>query len=369
MLTSKCLVTSVTLSLITAPLSGCLERKETIRVTPDGRVRISLKYEGAPADFEGGDAMPSDDGGWDPFITREGAGDDESMVLVSARSFDANAVLPSSYASEDDADKDLYLQFPTTLTVERDASGTYYHFSRRYLPRPWAQVQYWQDLALEGEGSDSIDHGAQDMTLDARIEIIKKFAAIEMFKQSEYAREALNQCAPDLGQRPRALARQCLMHVFSADPVLGDRPTPNLMENGTYLKKLVSRCDPLTEDERNQCYETEADRVLAVAYDAMVQSLRTDAEFSDADVRAFDRAFARAKRRHEITEAIGAHQFEICVTMPGRIVAHNAYDASGVQSDDGAFNRVCWEMEGKAVHDREVEMLVTSFVPASPSDE
>lgn len=361
---SKRCVAISTLVLVVASQSGCLERKERITVMPDGRVRMMLRYEGDPGDFVGGDAMPSEATGWETQKTQEGEGDDESVLLVSTQTFEAGAALPETYAAPGDPDQDLYLKFPTTLKIERKDAGTYYHFSRRYLARRWAHVQYWQDLVLEGEGQDSSELAAKDLTPDARIEIIKKFAAVEVFKQAELAREALAHCAPDLPQMRRSMARQKLLHVFRADPILSGTPTPNLLENGTYLKNLVSRCDPLPEDDRNACYDAEAEKVLSMSHDAMVQSLRDDAGFDEEAVAAFDRALDRAKRRYEITEVLGGHQFEICVTMPGRIVTHNADKVTDASEGPTGDNCVCWQMEGKAVRDREAEMLLTSFVPA-----
>ncbi len=358
-----------TLILVVAPQPGCLERKERITVMPDGRVRMMLRYEGDPGDFDNGDAMPSKMTGWDTLRTQEGEGEDESVLLVSEQTFDAGAALPETYAASNDPDQDLYLRFPTALTIQRRADGTYYHFSRRYPGRRWAYVQYWQDLIFQGEDQRTTDQPAKELTREERLELIKKFAAVEAFKQVEFAKEALDHCAPDVPQMPRTLLRQKLLHVFRADPILSDTPSPHLLENGTYLKNLVARCDPLSERERNDCYDAEAQKVLAMSHDALVQSLRDDAGFDDAAVATFDRAFARAKLRYKITEALGGHRFDICVTMPGRIVAHNADKVTDTPESPTGDNRVCWEMEGKAVRDREVEMFVSSFVPTQHPDQ
>ena len=45
-------------------ISGCLERKETIRVARDGSVQMRVEWEGDPGDFSKGDTLPTQHTGW-----------------------------------------------------------------------------------------------------------------------------------------------------------------------------------------------------------------------------------------------------------------------------------------------------------------
>jgi len=355
-------------TLVSLPLAGCLERKETITVTQDGRVKMEFKYKGDPADFEGGDAMPSEAVMDRIAINREVNNDgDEEVNLEAERSFEPGEMLLDSFAVAGGPDGDLYLRFPTSLTMERRDGGTYYHFARTYEARPWAYVQYWQDFIMQGDTQKLADKPVEELTLDERVELIRSFAGIEAFKQVEFAKAALAECAPGLPQHHWLMARQNLLHVFAADGMLPDKRTLDLFGHGDYLDSLVARCDALADGERDACYEQEAERVLSLSYQALVQSLRDNAGFKDADVAAFDRAYVRAQRRYEITNLLGGHHFEVCVKMPGRIIAHNADDVEDLDEETGIGTEACWGMEGKGVRDRQFEMMVTSFVPASRS--
>ena len=54
-----------TTAILTAPFAmGCVKRIEWLIVKPDGAVVVTIKYEGDKGDFDKGDAMPSEQGGW-----------------------------------------------------------------------------------------------------------------------------------------------------------------------------------------------------------------------------------------------------------------------------------------------------------------
>ncbi len=355
-------------ALVSLPVGGCLERKETITITRDGRVKMEFRYEGDPADFEGGDAMPSEVT-MDQVAIERKVDDDgkETVILEAERSFEPGETLLESFAAPGDPDGDLHLLFPTSLTIERGDGGTYYHFARTYEARPWAYVQYWQDFVMEGETEKLADKPVEEMTRDDRIALIGAFAGLEAFKQVEFAKVALAECAPGLQQHHRLMARQNLLHVFTKDGMLPKKPSLELFGQEEFLDSLIARCDALANGDRDACYDAEAERVLSISYDALVQSLSEDAGFRASDLAAFHRSYERARRRHEITDQLGGHQFKVCVEMPGRIIAHNADSRDDPNEDDASEAEVCWEMEGKAIRDRQVEMMVTSFVPASRS--
>ncbi len=353
-------------ALVSLPMAGCVERKESITVTRDGRVSMELRYKGDPSDFESGDAMPSEATGWLVETERETDSEgEESITLHAEQEFERGSTLPNTYSDPYDDDADLQLRFPTFLTIERAAGGTYYHFARTYERRPWAQVQYWQDFIMEGDTQKLADKPVEEMTRDDRVALISAFAGIEVTKQVEFAKAALAECAPDLPKHHWLIARQNLLHVFAEDGMLLEKPSLDFLGQENYLDSLMARCDALGNGDHDACYEAEAERVLSISYDAVVQSLRDDAGFRASDVAAFHRSYERARRRHEISNRLGGHHFKVCVEMPGRIIAHNADNRDDPNEDDATEAEVCWEMDGNAIRDRKFDMMVTSFVPAS----
>jgi len=339
---------------------GCLERKETITVTRDGHVHIKLEYEGDAQEFEGGDAMPTQ-AVTDTFSSKRKVEDngDEVVTVEAGRRFEPGAALPSNFAPPGDPDADLYVQFPTSVSTTRTRNGTYYQFSRTYTARPWAYVNYWQELVLDDEVKSLTGKPVDELTPDERIDLIRDFATVEAMKQVAFAKEALRECAPDLPQRFGLMARQKLLHVFMPDEMLPMETSLNLDEN-EYLEAIVSDCDTRPADQRDACFEAEAEHVLALSLDAFVRSLREDAGFGAGGIAAFRASYDRAKRRYEITSLLGGHGWEVCAELPGSLVAHNG-DSVELETKGGGCE-VCWNFEGKAVRDRDVELMATSFV-------
>lgn len=346
------------------PAVGCLKRKETITVKPDASVDITLQYEGDANEFEYGDAMPTASV-TDSFTSKTEVEDngDVSRTVNAQQHFEASADLPANFALVADPNADLYVQFPTRVWTERTREGTYYNFARTYVARPWASVDYWQQLVMEGEIKKIAEKPVEELTTKERIKLIEHFATIEALKQAEFAKEALRECAPDLTQRLRLLARQNLLNVFSADEMLPNRASLNIADDDKYVEALVSRCDALAAEQRDACFSAEADRVLSISLDAFVRSLREDTGFTDRDVDAFLASYDRAKQRYDITDRLAGHAWEVCVNLPGTLAAHNGDNVNPKMKDGGC--QVCWSFDGKAIRDRDVDLMATSFVPAT----
>ena len=141
-------------AVLLCALAGCMRRKETITINPDGRVNISLEYDGGLADVTEGDAMPSEASGWQ-VVTEERVTETDDgkpskeMTITGEASFEPGGPLPFTFGDPDDPYFDAYLHFPTTLVVEERPDGTYYHFYRVYDSRPWAQIEAWRELGKE----------------------------------------------------------------------------------------------------------------------------------------------------------------------------------------------------------------------------
>ncbi|MFQ5423687.1 MAG: hypothetical protein ACE5F9_06870 [Phycisphaerae bacterium] len=338
MLRRQSIAVATAAGLVLLVAAGCLKRKETITVHPDGSVDIKLKYKGEPAEFETEDALPSAESGWDVAFEIEKNGDKEKRVLRSERSFAPGQRLPRSYAGAADPDSDLCLDFPTTVRTERRPDGTYYHFRREYAPRTWANVRYWYDRFINDDIKKLGEKETKDLSLGERVKITKAFVDAVAHEQVEYSRAALAKIDPTLAQDHWLLARRSLLNVYDAID----------------LETIVREYQQLPEKQREEEFEREGQEIEDRARAAVCRSLRDSAGYDAARIAEFQTAYDRAYRRYEITNQLGGHGFHIRVRMPGEIIAHNA-DRIG---DNGAH----WEFNGEAFHDRPYELMITSRV-------
>ena len=220
-----------------AACTGCPFRKEHITVTADGTVLMRLEYEGSAEELERFDALPSRETGWKvkrEIKKQDKEGDEETHVLTAERRFAPGEPLPRNLAKENDPEADLYLDFPTTLTIQDRADGLYFHFRRTYTPRRWAYVQYWHD-SIEDDIKKLGDKPVDELTRDDRLKIVQAFATLEALTQLEFAKEALAECEPELPPEYGLLARQALMSVYE--------------EKHDHFRPLLDLCEDLTDDE------------------------------------------------------------------------------------------------------------------------
>ena len=342
------------------PAAGCLKRSEEITVYRDGRVSTALEYEGDTAEYDARDAMPSEitwrDVSYRTEIDNDG---EETRILTARQDFAPGEQLPESYAEPGDPNADLYTRFPTTLSIERRRNETYYHFRRVYEPRRWAYVQYWHDQFIDDHVKKIMDKPVEELTRLDQIQLIQALVGVEAFKQVEFAKAALAECEPELLPEHWLLARRALLQSYKDDRLLvGCDKLQIFIEGENYVTNvdpIIDRCGALPEESRDECYVQEGQRVLANGYEALTSSLRDDSAFGTVRMQHFEEAYERAKKKFEITDTLAGHHFEICVTMPGSIVAHNA----DKDADEG---EVCWEFGGDAFRDRPVELMITSRV-------
>jgi hypothetical protein len=321
---------------------GCVKRKETLIVKPDGAVTVTIEYEGDKGDFDKGDAMPSEKGGWK--VSRELRTEEnkkEEVHLTGERTFKPGEELPGSYAAPNDPDAGLYLKFPTTLTRERRKDGVYLHLRRMYLPREWAYVQFWADAHIDDNIKKLGEKKPEELTHEERVQILKAFASVEAYKQMELAQRALKDADPTFKPDHWLLARAALMKVY---------------EEKVDWDALAKRHENTPQEDQDEQFERESQRISGQAHQAFLGSLHRDAEYDADHLAKFDAAYERAKRYYDITNQLGGHGFQLHVQMPGTIVAHNG---DGLD-DDGS---VKWEFDGKAFRDRPYELMVTSRLP------
>ena len=343
--------------------AGCLKRYERITVAKDGAVKVALYYEGDEGDFKGPDALPGPQSGWQ--LERETRTEDgkQKVELVGNRAFPAGAKLPTSFAAPSDPDAYLYLDFPTTVKLEQRPDGAYYYFRRVYTPRRWAYVNFWKESILD-EVKDIAEKAPEDLKRDECLKLLKAFGNIEAAKQLEFAREALSKCDPKLAPEHWLRARQALRDSYE-----------NLVD-WDKLAETYTMQDKQDKDERDRKLQQEAERVLQASHDALVASLRQHAEYDDAQVAAFEREYARARKYFEVTESHDAHLFHVQVVLPGELIAHNGElanveEVDGTEGAEGAAKSKCpsWEFTGAAFRDRPFELLAVSRVPRTTNDD
>jgi len=321
---------------------GCVKRKETITVKSDGAVTVAIDYEGDKGDFDKGDAMPSEQGGWK--VSRENRTEEnkkETVDLTAERTFKPGEELPGSYAAPNDPDANLYLKFPTTLTRERRKDGVYLHFRRVYASRDWAYVQLWADLHIDDNIKELGEKKPEELTQEDRVQIIKAFAGVEAYKKIELAQRALKESDPSLKPDHWLLARAALLNVY---------------EEKEDWDETARRVENTPHEDQDAQFEHESQRISGEAHQAFVGALKREAGYDADRIAKFDAAYERAKKYYEITNQLGGHAFEIDVQMPGTIVAHN-----GDKMEDD--NSVEWEFDGSAFRDRPYELMVTSRLP------
>ncbi len=369
---TKPLYLVILINLILLAQTGCLERKEKITVTPDGRTTMQLSFRGDPDEFEINDAMPDESNGWTVDRTRKlnDEGKEESTWTAS-QDFAPFEDLPRTYAKPNDPDTDLYLDFPTTIKIDRRKDYTYYYFTRTYTPRKWAYMQHWKDLFFDDSVKELSEKPVEELSRIERVQLVQAIIGVEAFKQIEFTRAAINECAPDLDPVHTLTARQALLNAYQKVQLLDEsvKSNPDLnvptesSQNHTPLDIIVDHCGSMLQLQQVNCFDEQATRITENGYNAIVQSLTQQAEFDVAQLQAFETSYQRAKKYHAVSERLGGHHFEICVDLPGTIVAHNS---DNIERKEG---EACWEIDGDSFRDRPVELqLVTRLQHGRKSD-
>jgi hypothetical protein len=322
--------------------SGCVERVERLVVEPDGTVAITASFDalGWSELFEG-DAVPTLAAGWVVAdwveLDREAR---EHHHLRAEAVFPADVPLPSSFAEPQDPRAEEYLQFPTTLQVERRSEGTYYHFRRVYAAREWARIEALRRVLLEERLKALSGKDLEDLSREDHALVIQSLADFEVAKMLTFARRAFLEVSPDAAQDGWLAVHAAI------DQLRGEIDFPRLLA----LLAIEDRT------ERERLLQEEAKRWEADAYRRLQEAVREFCGFSGRQMSAFVHHYEKQKRTLEITSELGDDAFEIAVAMPGLIVGSNA--------DSVAGNEASWRFGGERFRDRDLELMVSSMVPA-----
>ena len=325
-------------------LSGCVERKEHLTIYPDGSVLYEIAHRSdSMDDLYKGDAVPRIAGGW---IARQEIEKDnegkETIKLLAEAMFGPRAKLPANFAMRGEGDADLFLQFPTTVTVEQRSDGWYYHFARTYPARSYAQVEQLRERLVQQPLSDLKSLEPKDWSPDDRVKVVRALADFETEKLLTFARAAYVKAMPDAAQdgwlAVRHYMRDCLDQTDYQS-----------------LAKLLEPREAENEVEAQEAMiQAESDKFHTLSLEHLQQGLKTLAGFDGSQASQVMAEYDRRKRAFDVTEDLGDDKFEIKVTMPGVIVESNA------DSTDG--QSATWNFDGQIIRDREIELLVTSRV-------
>lgn len=317
-------------------LTGCLERKEKIKVAADGSAEIAATMKGDPSDLTTGDSMPTVQTGWrvnDSFETdKDGKKTQtrEAVIRVAA-----GGEWPASYAAAGTEDAEVGLKFPTGLTIETRADGTYYHFHRVYRAREEAKFEYVRE-AMKDQLDKLSGVEPENMTQEQRETLVDALRQFEAAKQMEFVVTAAR-----------------TMNDWPQDRVLKVRQAIADYFNRIDIAPVVRKLSEPASDARDGAIQEFADGMIGDVKTALVNEMQSWG-ISTGEQEQMLAAYERESRRRAVTEDIGDDHFEIAIEMPGEIIAHN-----GTRAEDGA---VTWEFPGKALMDRDQEIMVSSRV-------
>jgi hypothetical protein len=319
-------------------LAGCLERVETITVELDGTVVIEAVFKSDQLDelFEG-DAMPSEAGGW--LVEDVEEIDDEGghhYSLFADSVFGPQSELPENYAVAGDPDTELYLQFPTSVTIEPRPDGVYYHFHRTYPGRAWARIEALRELLIDEPTKGLKDKDESQYTPEDRKLLVRSYTDFETAKLLTFARHAYLATTPD---RPQDA---WLDVIADFDRLKGELD----------LDRIADLMDIEDEDERQEALDREVDSWEENSYKTLQTALREACGYEGTMMKTFMLLYANQLKDYDITAGLGDDGFEITVVMPGEIVGSNA--------DTVFLDRATWKFSGRRFRDRDVELMVSS---------
>ncbi|MCB9850473.1 MAG: hypothetical protein H6817_07175 [Phycisphaerales bacterium] len=345
--------------------AGCVRRLELIEVRQDGSAKLMTRFEGDPDDVRGGDAVPSAESGWRVDTAAEKDGDRDKLVVTAERDIPAGADLPTTYAAADAANHSHVLEFPTTITVDKRPEGTYYHFRRVYRSRRWAEYDYTATAILENGNIKELKQKSPDtLNADEMQSVANAYVRAEAARTLTFVDAALATVQDDVPQDFRLDIREAASAVY---------------DDADLRAKVVTL---LTDKDSDKS----GDSIMAGLQERVLAAIANAGEqhhVSAKDMSRIRAAYESARTDHAISEDIGDDVWTVAVRLPGRIIAHNSEkeDEKPKSADEATtppteftldamndgflrdVDRCGWSFEGKALYDRDVVLMATSFVP------
>ncbi|MBS0189643.1 MAG: hypothetical protein U0573_09435 [Phycisphaerales bacterium] len=330
--TMNCRTTTGALFAAAIALGGCLDRDEKIVVKSDGSADITVHITGDTSDYEHGDAMPSEAGGW--VLTTKPA-DKADKVDVTARLTAAAGKFPASYATTPGA-ASLSLRMPTEIWIEDRPDGRYYQFKRIYQRR--ADARYTlvkREAERDPKRAKLLETPPEKLTPGERAQLLAEFRDAEIEKQHQFVYAGIA-AVPD---RPQDTGLRILRAVAKGADAFN-------------LERALELLARPPSPDRDAAIEQAAKDFLA-GIDAAVNTAIIAEKLGAKDEAAFREAMAHERSMREVTEDIGDESFKVELILPGEIVASNG-TASG--------NAVTWSFDGYALMDRDQPLMATSRV-------
>lgn len=338
-------------ALLVFALSACVERKERLSISPAGGVLYDVIHSSESLnDLYEGDAVPRMAGGWlaEQDVTKNEE-EKETFRLTARTVFGPGDELPGNFALRTDGDAEVYLQFPTELTIEERGDGTYYHVARVYGGRAWAEIEALRQQHVEYPLRDIKKVDDEDWTLDQRIAVLRALASFEIHKMLTFARAAFMDVTPEAAQDGWLAVRAELLDCVER---LDYQSLAELIEPVGDSQEPERRMQE--QERRKEMIEAETAKFKQMTVERMKEALGDLAGYTGLQKSSFMSRVDSLSRFHEITEDVSDDTFEIAVEMPGTIIGSNADGVSG--------RTATWTFTGEMLRDREIELLVSSRV-------
>lgn len=331
------LVVPMALTLVATP--ACLNRKEAIKVAPDGTIHLQVEFEGDPEDINSGDAMLADPGPWSVNDEIETDDDgDQTLTRTATLTVPPGQDIPTNFAGDDDDLAELALNFETSLRIEERPEGTYYHFKRVYHRRDWSHIHYFRRKFMEEELKKLEDTDFSELSEQDRGHVADALISFEAIKVLMLGQEA-------------------------AEALEGTLPQEDWLAVHLGICEVFEELDRQLVADLLQLEGEEAEAEIAAAVEEVNEKLeaRMEAALNRRDPsgrthQIFKDQFERERRRYAITEDLQDETIEVVVELPGVLVGHNSLER------DIEGGPVLWRFEGDSLNDRDVVLLATSVL-------
>jgi hypothetical protein len=328
---------ALALIFVAASMTGCLERKETIKVQSSGSVDVSLTFRGDQGEFDAarGDALPSS-APWTVTDSDVTSDDGKTQHVREATGRFARAEdVPETYG--DPADP-APLRSRTSVGIETSSDGRRrFTFERHYDARAYAWRERLWKRAFPDEFKKELETAAAEAKGGPLPEpllrrVVDALLVFEREKGHELLEESMTQVEPTSAARARLAAHAAFESAFAA----AWKPEP--------LLEAIN--DPAKREALDARYRSETVKQAGKSGAAGLGDSGLDEKVGAA--------FARARRVLEVTEALGLHNFEVRVEMPAPIVLS---DADAVE-DDG--RTAVFRFKGEDLRDRDHVLRVVA---------
>ncbi len=328
--------------LSAALLTGCLERLESITIAPDGGAMLRSEFRGTPDDFKKtADALPEQGGAWTVTQREEKDKDGKPRIVrVAELTVAPGGAIPDTYAAAGDPRGASGLKFPTTLRENKLGGYTYFDFSRTYARRDEARYAYFKKKLTENDAFKAMQgKDPSELTAEQRETLLRTLARIEGEKHALFIEAGAAGLEAD--------------HTWPQEVALSLRQaTMGYAERFDVSKAATLLAKPQTP-ERDAAMNGMGGAFTEGLHATIKAAMDKFALPEDQAKRFIDAALAERAMR-QATEDLADERWEVRVTMPGTIAAHNADRVEG--------NTLIWEFTAEAIMDRDQVLKATSTI-------